>query len=239
MNALNEELRKTLTTTFLDLEKDASIDVIILTGGGRAFCAGLDLKELSGEVPSSEGISAIDSPSSRAMMAALDGCTRPKIGAINGVAITGGFEIAVACDFLIGSTNARFADTHARLGIIPGWGLSQKLSRWIGPARANEMHYTSNFVGAEQAERWGLLNRVVAPEELLPTCMQLARDMQGCDQPTLRELKRVVSTGFHDTFNAGLAMELEASSTWRQQQLSEDAIDARRQAVQERGRAQA
>ena len=90
------------------------------------------------------------------------------IGAINGFAITGGFELALACDVLIASTAARFADTHARVGIMPGWGLSQKLSRTIGIYRAKELSLTGNYLSAEQAEAWGLVNRVVAPEALLP-----------------------------------------------------------------------
>ena len=111
------------------------------------------------------------------IIAAMDSCAQPIIGAVNGFAITGGFEVALACDFLVASTEARFADTHARVGIIPGWGLSQKLSRLIGLGRAKELSLTGNYLSAEQAERWGLVNRVVAPAELLPTCRQLARDM--------------------------------------------------------------
>ncbi len=91
-------------------------------------------------------------------------CSKPIVGAINGVAITGGFEVALACDVLICSTNARFADTHARVGITPGWGLSQKLSRAIGPYRAKELSLTGNFLSAQQAYDWGLVNRVVEPQ---------------------------------------------------------------------------
>src|SRR6185436_16044353 len=104
-------------------------------------------------------------------------CSKPIIGAINGVAITGGFEVALACDVLICSTNARFADTHARVGITPGWGLSQKLSRTIGPYRAKELSLSGNFLDAKTAYDWGLVNRVVAPEELMPAALKLASDM--------------------------------------------------------------
>src|SRR5260370_17359052 len=99
---------------------------------------------------------------------AIRGCPKPVIGAINGVAITGGFEVALACDVLIASTTARFADTHARVGVMPGWGLSQKLPRVIGLYRAKELSLTGNYLSAAQAEAWGLVNRVVPPDELLP-----------------------------------------------------------------------
>ena len=105
---------------------------------------------------------------------------QPIIGAVNGVAVTGGFEVALGCDLLIASTEARFADTHARVGILPGWGISQKLPRLIGIGRAKELSFTGNYIGADQAERWGLVNRVVAAEDLLPTCLALARDMASC-----------------------------------------------------------
>src|SRR5690606_6689039 len=97
--------------------------------------------------------------------------------AVNGPAITGGFELALAGDVVVASTAARFADTHARVGVMPGWGLSQKLSRTIGIYRAKELSLTGNFLDAERAERWGLVNRVVEPEALMPTALGLASDM--------------------------------------------------------------
>src|SRR5262249_58026507 len=117
-------------------------------------------------------------------------CDRPIIGAINGVAVTGGFELALACDVLIASTEARFADTHARVGIMPGWGLSQKLSRLIGISRAKQLSLTGNYCSAEQACAWGLVNRVVPPAELLPTCRALAADMLSCDREVMLAYKR-------------------------------------------------
>ncbi|MGH6649986.1 MAG: enoyl-CoA hydratase-related protein [Sphingopyxis sp.] len=133
---------------------DRSVHAIVLTGAGsRAFSASLDLKELGADIGSLGGTKTRtenDDP-----VAAIASCPQPVIGAINGVAITGGFELALACDILIASTNARFADTHARVGIMPGWGLSQKLSRIVGLSRAKEISLTGNFVTAEQALDWG------------------------------------------------------------------------------------
>src|SRR6202011_3101834 len=109
-------------------DADDDVDAVILTGTDPAFCAGIDLKEIAGGQQGAAGIPDL-SPAWPPM-------TKPVIGAVNGVAVTGGFEIALACDILIASDNARFADTHARVGIMPSWGLSQKLSRVIGIYRA-------------------------------------------------------------------------------------------------------
>jgi enoyl-CoA hydratase len=157
MNALSHELRQALTRGFRELAQDEAVRVVILTGAGKSFCAGLDLKELG----SRDG-QPLGAFTDAEMMAAIRGFPGPVIGAVNGFAITGGFELALACDLLIASQEARFADTHARVGILPGWGLSQKLPRLIGIGRAKELSFTGNFIGAEQALAWGLVNRVVA-----------------------------------------------------------------------------
>ena len=160
------------------------------------------------------------------------------IGAVNGVAVTGGFELALACDLLIASTDAQFADTHARVGIFPGWGLSQKLSRMIGPGRAKELSLTGNYCSAAQALEWGLVNRVVAPDELLPTCRALAADMISCDQEILRAYKQVIEEGFRTTMLHGLALETKENRA-RAGAVTPERIRERRAAVQARGRAQA
>ncbi|MGB5093559.1 MAG: enoyl-CoA hydratase, partial [Parvibaculum sp.] len=166
MNALNKALRTAIATTFDDLEADPAIRVAILTGAGKAFCAGLDLKELGSDASLVGGDGSRSGATEKGAnpAASIGRFSGPVIGAINGVAITGGFELAIACDVLICSSNARFADTHARVGILPGWGLSQKLSRTIGLYRAKELSLTGNFLSADQAADWGLVNRVVAPE---------------------------------------------------------------------------
>src|SRR5262249_20067689 len=150
---------------------------------GRAFSAGLDLKELSGETSSTADVA--DAVATGDLIDTLAACDRPIIGAVNGVAVTGGFELALACDLLIASTEARFADTHARVVIMPGGGLSQKLSRLIGIGRAKELSLTGNYLSAADACGWGLVNRVVAPAELLATCRALALDMLSCDPDVL------------------------------------------------------
>lgn len=238
MNALSLALRRALREAFEEIPKDPAIGVVILTGAGdRAFSAGLDLKELGGEVSTGESTEQAVSGGDN-LMRAMAHCALPVIGAVNGVAITGGFELALACDLLVASTSARFADTHARVGILPGWGLSQKLPRLIGIHRAKELSLTGNFLSAEQAERWGLVNRVVAPEALLPTCRQLAQDMMSCEPVTLRAYKELIDRGYAETFGDGLRRETQASRD-HVKAVPPDAIAQRRQAIQERGRSQA
>jgi enoyl-CoA hydratase len=236
MNALSRELRAALADAFAAVATNRRAEVVILTGSGRAFCAGLDLKELGDE---GLGAGAAESAVAGAdVIHAMARCTLPIIGAVNGVAVTGGFELALACDVLIASTDARFADTHARVGILPGWGLSQKLSRAIGIMRAKELSLTGNYLSAEQAEAWGLVNRVVAPAELLPVCRRLAADMRSCVPEVMRAYKRVIDDGFATTFGDGLRLE-SARSREHARTVAPDVIAARRAQIQARGRAQA
>jgi enoyl-CoA hydratase len=210
MNALSKALRSELHKVMVALDKDDDVSVVILTGAGeRAFTAGLDLKELGSDPKAMSAANATGADENP--VKAIELCPQPVIGAINGVAITGGFELALACDFLIASTNARFADTHARVGIMPGWGLSQKLSRMVGIGRAKEISLTGNFVSADEALAMGLVNRVVAPDQLLPTCEKLARDMLSCEPGMVSAYKRVIDEGFAGTFRDGRKLEVDAS----------------------------
>lgn len=234
MNALSRALRAELAAAMRTLAADGSVRAIILTGvGERAFTAGLDLKELgadTGNLGAANAEGADENP-----VKAIELCPQPVIGAINGVAITGGFEVALACDILIASTNARFADTHARVGIMPGWGLSQKLARLIGIGRAKELSLTGNFLGAETARDWGLVNRVVAPDDLLPAAHALARDIASADPVMVRSYKRLIDDGYALPFADALALEQERSKA-ANSRVSADEVEARRLAVIERGR---
>jgi enoyl-CoA hydratase len=235
MNALSRALRGAIVGAFAALRDDAEVGVVILTGAGRAFSAGLDLKELGGggkrEEEPAGAVTDLD------VVGAVTSFDRPVIGAINGFAITGGFELALACDVLVASTAARFADTHARVGIMPGWGLSQKLSRAVGIYRAKELSLTGNYLTAERAEAWGLVNRVVAPEELLPTCRALAADMLSCVPEVVRDYRRVIDEGFAAPFGEGLRIEARAARE-HARRLTPELLAARRAAVQDRGRRQ-
>lgn len=235
MNALSQALRQSLATTFAELAADETVGAIILTGAGRAFSAGVDLKELGGEAKGSGA--AGDAVTRSDIVRAMHDCPQPIIGAINGFAITGGFEIALACDVLVASTAARFADTHARVGILPAWGLSQKLSRLIGIYRAKELSLTGNFLSAEKAEAWGLVNRVVEPAELLSSCRALAREMLSSDPITMRAYKRLIDRGFALPYGEGLELEREAARD-HFRSVDPAKVAERRRAIQERGRNQ-
>ncbi len=240
MNALSIELRIALAKAFTDLQDDPETRVVITTGSGdRAFCAGLDLKELGGEsaprIDASSPGEAIGSGTD--IVKAMEAFDRPIIGAINGVAITGGFELALACDVMIGSTNARFADTHARVGIMPGWGLSQRLPRLIGIYRAKALSLSGNFISAQEALDYGLLFRVVDPPDLMEECRSMARDMISCQPEMLVAYKGVIDRGFAETFADGCRIEKEANRA-HSREITPEKIARARLEVTARGRKQ-
>lgn len=233
MNALSADLRNQLAQAVNALEADADIRVMILTGAGeKAFTAGLDLKELGGNAGDAALTIATDDP-----VESLGRFSGPIIGAINGVAITGGFELALACDVLIGTPNTRFADTHARVGILPGWGLSQKLTRLLGPSRAKEVSLTGNFISAEEALEWGLINHIVPQDALLDKARALANDMLSCVPETLAAYKKLMDDGYADTLANGLEMENQTGRA-ANRQVSGNAIEERREAIRQRGQQQ-
>ena len=236
MNALSKAMRSRLFNLIMQVNANPDVRAIILTGSGdRAFTSGLDLKELGSEP---DALSAANAEGAEENpVKAIELCKKPVIGAINGVAITGGFEVALACDILIASTEARFADTHARVGIFPGWGLSQKLSRQIGVSRAKELSFTGNFLSAQKALEWGLVNHVVEPAALLPLARKLAKDITEIDPHFIKEYKVLIDKGFSKTFGEGLALEAKLSSLANSVVRSEE-VEARRQGIQARGREQ-
>jgi enoyl-CoA hydratase len=231
LNALSVELRQKLGEIFIQLKDDVETQVIILTGNGRAFTAGLDLKELGQKgmnTPSSDN-ETVD------LQKAIREVGKPVIGAINGFAITGGFELALACDILIASTDAKFADTHVRMGVVPGWGLSQRLSRLIGASRAKQLSFTGNYLDAETAERWGLVNVVLAPDELLPYCLKLAKDITSVNQDTLKEVHRLIDYGWENSLAEGVDEE-RRTSHGKNRGLEAETLEQNRLNVQSRGR---
>lgn len=242
-NALSSEVLRLLPALMTAANDDDDVDVIILTGADPAFCAGLDLKELGStggnigaSAPRSQsaaGATAPDQPVRRGPFPAMD---KPVIGAINGVAITGGFELALNCDFLIASERAKFGDTHARVGVMPGWGLTVLLPQAIGVRRAREMSFTGNFVSAEEAKDLGLVNHVVDHDELLTFSRAIARDIAGNEQDGVRQIRRTYAEIHADS--DGWATEGRDGARWQKEQFSPDKVASRRAAIQERGRDQ-
>ncbi|MEO7427836.1 MAG: enoyl-CoA hydratase-related protein, partial [Acidimicrobiales bacterium] len=162
----------------------------------------------------------------------------PVIGAVNGVAITGGFEVALACDYLVASERARFADTHARVGIMPGWGLTVLLPEAIGIRRAKEMSTTGNFLDAETALAWGLVNHIVPHDELLPFARSLAADIATIDRTAVRQMLDTYDKGALLDGAGAWKLEGEVAGRWQGQGIDPAAIEASRQAVIARGRTQ-
>jgi len=231
-NALNRAVRSRLPKVITELEHDDEVDVMILTGADPAFSAGIDLKELgSGEATGTRD----DLGSTRG---ALPPRNKLLIGAVNGVAVTGGFEIALGCDFLVASERARFADTHARVGIMPGWGLTVLLPQRVGVARAREMSVTGNFVDAQLAYDWGLVNHVVAHEDLLPFCRQLAADSRTIDQSAVRRMLQTYDEASLGTLDEAWNIEERVSRAWQGDGFDPAEVERKRAAIIERGRAQ-
>jgi enoyl-CoA hydratase len=202
LNALSMELRRELVSALEELRRDPAVRVLILTGAGRAFCAGLDLNELSQPTSANSARAFELDP-----VAALLQFEAPVIGAINGVAATGGFELAMVCDILLASTHAQFADTHAKVGLLPGWGLSVRLPRRIGLHRAKELAFTARFLSAAEAEAWGLVNRVVPPGELLDAARAMAEEMLAVVPEVLVNYKKLLDQSFSHPAGAALVSE--------------------------------
>lgn len=231
-NALSRGMREAIIDALRSVSQQTSVHVIVLTGVGKAFCAGLDLKELQQDnAPIHPVGMGIDSP----VVKAFRDCPRPIIGAINGYAVTGGFELALTCDFLYAAESAQFADTHALVGILPGWGLSQKLPRLVGINRAREISFTGKFFSAADAMAWGLVNGVFPDDQLMPKTLQVAQHIAAADPETLSRIRRVMNDGWEMTLRDGLAMEAETAGAFNSA-LSLNQMDERLNQLRERSR---
>ena len=183
-NALSSEVLDLLPALLIEADGRDDVDVVILTGTDPAFCAGLDLKELgstAGNIGRTNRTDGSHGP--------FPPMTKPVIGAINGPAVTGGFEIALNCDFLVASERARFGDTHTRVGVMPGWGMTVLLPQAIGVRRAREMSYTGNFLTAQEAYDWGLVNHVVPDAELKDFTRKIALEIADRGSFALASIK--------------------------------------------------
>ncbi|MEX5631771.1 enoyl-CoA hydratase [Parafrankia sp. FMc2] len=239
-NALSRQLTHALWDEMSAAGDNPDVDAVVLTGADPAFCAGVDLREVSGEVPPTD----VERPpgagperDTNGLYRFLPVIAKPVIGAINGVAVTGGLEVALQCTFLVASERARFADTHARLGVMPGGGVTVLLAQSIGWRAAVEMSLTGNFLTAGEALRLGLVNRVVPHAELLPTARGLAADIVSNDQRSVRRLLRhyrqLANTA---TLDEAHLVEGILAETWRRGTAD---VAARRAAVTARGQDQA
>ena len=235
-NALSSEVLHLLPARLREADASDDVDVVILTGSDPAFCAGLDLKEL-GSTGGNLGATGADGrPNRDGIRGPFPAMVKPLIGAVNGVAITGGFELALNCDFLVASEFAKFGDTHSRVGVMPGWGLTVLLPQAIGVRRAREMSFTGNFLLADEALQFGLVNHVVSHADLLPFTRQLARDIIGNDQPGVRQMRAT----YGEVTAEASSWNIEAANAgrWQREMFSVENVEARRLAIQQRGRQQ-
>jgi enoyl-CoA hydratase len=238
-NALSSEVLRQLPKRLAQAEASDEVDVVVLTGTDPAFCAGLDLKELGDTGGNLGGGSGADSrPNTAGVRGPFPPRTKPLIGAINGVAVTGGLELALNCDFLVASERARFGDTHTRVGVMPGWGLTVLLPQAIGLRRAKEMSLTGNFLTAEEALQWGLVNHVVDHAELIPFTRRLALDIIGNDQAGVQQIRATYDEVSRTTAGDGWQVEATDSRAWQKARFSADEVARRRAAIMERGRTQ-
>ncbi|WP_238364691.1 enoyl-CoA hydratase-related protein [Mesobacterium pallidum] len=207
LNALSRRLRRALVAALTALDARDDVKVMVLTGTGRAFCPGIDLREgpATAEDPAPEG------PGIGEVMAGLE---TPIIGAINGLAVTGGFEIALACDMLIAGQSAWFQDGHVKIGYLPAMGLSVRLARLVGPARAKEISLTARRIPSDEAARLGLVTRVVADEDLGAAAQALARDVAQWAPDVLRAMKGLIDAGLGHPLPEALGQERQRAAAW-------------------------
>ncbi|XP_047310780.1 probable enoyl-CoA hydratase 1, peroxisomal [Impatiens glandulifera] len=201
LNSLTRQMMADLAKAFKSLDADDSVKVIIFSGAGRAFCSGVDLT--AAEDVFKGDVADVDSDP----VAQMERCRKPIIGAIAGFAVTAGFEIALACDILVAAKGTKFIDTHARFGIFPSWGLSQKLSRIIGPNKAREVSLAATPLIAEQAEKLGFVNHVVEESEVLKKAREIAEAIVKNNQNLVLLYKSVINDGIK--LNLGNALSLE------------------------------
>lgn len=205
MNALNNQTRAEFGNVMSAVSADAEVTVVILTGTGKAFVAGSDIKELSQTTPfSAHNITRLGS--------LVENLEKPVIAAVNGFCLGGGCEIAMACDLIIASDKARFGLPEINLGLIPGGGGTQRLPRLVGSCRAKELIFTGDVIGADEAERIGLVNRVVPADELMTTAKEMAKRIASKSQAALRLAKQAINKGMQTSLEAGLDYEREMYS---------------------------
>jgi len=227
-NAMTLAMRTRLCELFDEASADDDVSAVILTAVDPVFSGGVDIKEVAATAPGR----SVARVMSRNPATAAQESTTPILVAVNGACVTGALEIALACDIIVASERARFADTHARLGLIPAWGMTARLPRSIGMRKAKELSLTGNFIDAEEALALGLVNHVVPHGELIPRTRQLALDIAGAVPAAVRNVLAIYKRGDGATLGEAIEYEAEVVRTWV---VDREATSARRAAVMRRG----
>jgi enoyl-CoA hydratase len=209
LNALNPEMIGEFRKVLRDIREMPEVKVLILTGAGKAFVAGADITILQGFDPLGAKVFA---HTGQAALFALEAMDIPVIGCINGFALGGGCEIAMTCDFVCASETAQFGQPEINLGVIPGFGGTQRLARLVGKARAKELCMTGRIISAQEAFAMGLVARVFPPETLMDETLKIARTIAKKGRVALRAVKHVIDNGFDVDLKTGCALEADAFS---------------------------
>jgi len=203
LNALNSRLMEELAAALAAAEADAGVGCIVITGSERAFAAGADIKEMSDKSYADMFKADFFTAGARA----LEQCRKPIIAAVAGYALGGGCELAMLCDFILAADTAKFGQPEINLGVAPGIGGTQRLTRQVGKSKAMEMILTGRMMDAAEAERAGLVSRVLPAAELLPAAMEAAKKIAGQSPLAVMMNKEMVNAAYETTLTQGVKLE--------------------------------
>ncbi|TKW66352.1 MAG: enoyl-CoA hydratase [Paracoccus denitrificans] len=203
LNALNSALLSELSGALQDADRNEKVRCIVITGSEKAFAAGADIKEMSEKTFAEVYDEDLFTRPTEAILS----IRKPIIAAVSGYALGGGAELAMACDFIICAENAKFGQPEINLGVIPGIGGTQRLTRFVGKSKAMDMNLTGRFMDAEEAERSGLVSRVVPTAKLIPDTMAVARKIAEKSQVAVKAAKEAVNRSYETTLREGLQFE--------------------------------
>lgn len=228
LNALNDSVIEELDSVFRAIDRDDEVRVVIITGAGRAFVAGADIAQMS-RLDGSEG--RVMSMRGQKVMEFIEFMDKPVIAAVNGFALGGGNELSMACDIRIASEAAKFGQPEVNLGIIPGYGGTQRLPRLVGKGMAKKLIYSAEMIDAEEAYRIGLVDEVVSAEELMEAAEKLAKTIMSKAPIAIKMAKVAINNGMNTDLKTGVQFEAEAyTSTF----VSEDRVEGMKAFVEKR-----
>jgi len=210
LNALTPDMLVELGDVLLGLSRDEAVRVVVLTGEGRAFSAGVDLKALGGRSLEGGSVGDVLDLPARRVIELLTTMPKVVVAKVNGFCFTGALELALGCDLIVAADEARFGDTHAKFGLRPTWGMSQRLIRLVGVARARELSYTARTFSGVEAAEWGLAIRSVPHDELDATVDELVATLLANSQGSLAAYKDLYRAALDSDMVAGLAYEAGA-----------------------------